>query len=192
MWSQTLPLALLTWCKLFSEKWPLFRSPKRTRKHWALLPILDVVSLCLDCCLHSRHLSHLSKYIQNYISNWWTSTLNFDSDLWSLTFTLTSDRELWSVGQGFICLQTALSDYPLSSFQQPFCYVSGKYIFFISPKGRGLGRVAKPPQTYKPGLEGGFGQQMRKILLAVLRYPSAGKVGINWWIASLRLRPPWY
>ena len=40
-------------------------------------------------------------------------------------------------------------------------------------------RVAKAPQTYQPGLEEGFGQKIRKILLTVLRYPSAGKVGIN-------------
>ena len=40
-------------------------------------------------------------------------------------------------------------------------------------------RVAKTPPTYKPGLEEGFGQTMRKVLFTVLRYPSAGKVGIN-------------
>ena len=42
-------------------------------------------------------------------------------------------------------------------------------------------RVEKTPQTYKPGLEleEGFGQKMRKVLLTVLRYPSAWKVEIN-------------
>ena len=40
-------------------------------------------------------------------------------------------------------------------------------------------RVAKTPQTYKPGLEEGCGQQTRKVLLKVPRYPSAGKVGIK-------------
>ena len=36
-------------------------------------------------------------------------------------------------------------------------------------------RVAKP---HKPGAEEGFGQKTRRVLLTVLRYPSAGKVGI--------------
>ena len=39
--------------------------------------------------------------------------------------------------------------------------------------------LAELKKLHKPGWEEGFGQKMRNTLLTELRYPSAGKVGIN-------------
>ena len=52
-------------------------------------------------------------------------------------------------------------------------------------------RVAKAPETNEPDLVEDLGQKKEGFAcVSVLRYPSAGKVGINLSIASLRLWPP--
>ena len=53
----------------------------------------------------------------------------------------------------------------------------GKGKNYIGKKSRLSFSFASPLK--ETNLEEGFGQQMRKVLLTVLQYPSAGKVGIN-------------
>ena len=62
-------------------------------------------------------------------------------------------------------------------YKNKYCFFSIKHIdlrWIGWVYMKGWGRVAKIPQTYKPGLEEGFGQKTSKVLLTVLRYPSAG------------------
>ena len=74
----------------------------------------------------------------------------------------------------------------------PFSWESGSQLTnrFLKTEAS-LIKVAKAPKTDEPDLVEDLGQKKEGFAcVSVLRYPSAGKVGINLSIASLRLWPP--
>ena len=75
--------------------------------------------------------------------------------------------------------RSTFSSYPLPKTKRQFSHRFNLKVEVVIIFMYDRIRFAKTQQTYKPGLEEGFGQNMRKVLLTVLRYPSAGKVGIN-------------
>ena len=53
-------------------------------------------------------------------------------------------------------------------------------------------RIAKPHKPTNLVWRKALAKQWGRSCVSVLRYPSAGKVEINLWMASLRQWPPWY